>query len=98
MSAIHILNETDPVSESGTATLASTSQQIKSGPGLLTGFYVNNTVAGTLDLYDSTAATTGSELSGTITPAAGWHAFPVRYQTSLWAEINNVLSVTFVWK
>lgn len=41
---------------------------IKSGRGQLAGFYVSNTNAGTLVLWDNTSAA-GTQISGTITPS-----------------------------
>lgn len=62
--------------------------------GRLAGFYVNSTTAGTLLLYDNTAAS-GTQITGTITPAIGWNALPVDFQTALFATIGGTLDVTF---
>ena len=73
-----------PVNVTATAT-------IKKVEGRLLGFYVNSTNAGTLVLDDGSAA-----ISGTITPAIGWHAFPASYATDLGATIaGTALDVTF---
>lgn len=40
----------------------------------LLGFYVNSTNAGTLTLRRGGSG--GTAISGTITPAVGWHEFP----------------------
>jgi hypothetical protein len=61
--------------------------------GRLIGFYVNSTTGGTLVLRDGGGS--GTALSGTITPAIGWHAFPATYVTDLHATIANTLNVTF---
>lgn len=42
--------------------------------GNLLGFYVNSTSSGTLVFTSSGPVTT---ISGTITPAVGWHWFPI---------------------
>lgn len=62
--------------------------------GRLLGFYVNSTTGGTLVLRDGGAS--GTVLTGTITPAIGWHSLPLTYATSLHATIANTLNVTFV--
>jgi hypothetical protein len=43
----------------------------------LIGFYVNSTNAGTLVLKDG--GSSGTAIAGTITPAIGWHFFPVNF-------------------
>ena len=72
-----------PKNVTGTAT-------IKAVSGQLLGFYVNSTTAGTIVLSDGATA-----ISGTITPAIGFHRFPAAFQTSLVATIANTLNVTF---
>lgn len=62
-------------------------------PGKLVGFYVNSTTSGTIVLRDGGAS--GTVLSGTITPAVGWHFFPAAISTSAHATIANTLNVTF---
>lgn len=46
---------------------------VSSTAGNLIGFYVNSTNAGTMIVYNATTAT--NAISGTITPAIGFHAF-----------------------
>ena len=67
---------------------------VVNGPARLRGFYVNSTTSGTLVLYDNTAAS-GTVLSGTITPAAGWNEFPVDLANGLYATVGGTLNVTF---
>lgn len=62
-------------------------------PGSLIGFYVNSTSSGTIVLRDGGAG--GTTVSGTITPAVGFHAFPASFVTSPHATIANTLDVTF---
>jgi len=50
-------------------------------PGVLLGFYVNSTTGGTLVLRDGGAS--GTAITGTITPAIGWHPLPVGYAKDL---------------
>ena len=68
---------------------------VTSKPAVLTGFYVNNTTSGTLVLRDGGAS--GTTVSGTITPAIGWHFFPASFPSSIHATIANTLDVTFVF-
>jgi hypothetical protein len=62
---------------------------VKAVSGQILGFYVNSTTGGTLVLGDGATA-----MSGTITPAIGFHRFPAAFQTSLVATIANTLNVT----
>lgn len=62
--------------------------------GRLNGFYVSNTTAGTLVLFDNASAAS-PQITGTITPTIGWNALPVDFQTGLWAVIGGTLDVTF---
>ena len=73
-----------------TSTLAITTK-----PAVLTGFYVNSTTSGTIVFRDGGAS--GTVVSGTITPAIGWHFFPVSFATSIHATIANTLDVTFFY-
>lgn len=66
--------------------------QVIAVPGILLGFYVNSTTAGTLILYD--AATAANPISGTITPALGWNNFPSIHEVGIFATIAT-LDVTF---
>lgn len=68
---------------------------ISTVPGRLIGFYVNSTSSGTIVLRDGGAS--GTAISGTITPAIGWHFFPASFSTSAHATIANTLNVTFIF-
>jgi hypothetical protein len=59
----------------------------------LLGFYVNNTTAGTLVLRKGGSG--GTAISGTITPAIGFHRFPASVPAGLHATIGGALDVTF---
>lgn len=52
-------------------------------PCSLLGFYVNSTNVGTLVLRDGGAS--GTQISGTITPAIGFHRFPAHISGGLHA-------------
>lgn len=80
-----------PVAQVGAAkNISSTNASVSAGACQLLGFYVNSTTTGTLILDDG-----GSAISGTITPAIGWHTFPAQIGSKLGATIANTLNVTF---
>lgn len=64
-------------------------------PGTLLGFYVNSTSSGTLVLRDG--GSSGTALSGTITPAIGFHRFPASFGTDLHATAGGTINVTFFY-
>jgi hypothetical protein len=83
-----------PVAECGAYKNITETGAVSSGPCQLIGFYVNSTTIGTLVLRDGGAS--GTVMSGTITPAIGFHAFPANVGTSLYATIaGTALNVTF---
>lgn len=68
---------------------------ITPGAGRLVGFYVNSTTSGTIVLRDGGAS--GTAISGTITPAVGWHFFPAACSTGIYATIGATINVTFFY-
>lgn len=68
---------------------------VTASPGRLVGFYVNSTTSGTIVLRDGGAS--GTAISGTITPAIGWHFFPAACSNGIYATIANTLNVTFFY-
>ncbi len=66
---------------------------ISSVPGRMTGFYVASTTSGTIVFRDGGGS--GTQISGTITPAVGFHWFPAEFATSAHATIANTIDVTF---
>lgn len=72
----------------GTAASAAAGAQIK-----LLGFYVNSTTSGTLVLRKGGSG--GTAISGTITPAVGFHPFPADVDGILHATVGGTLDVTF---
>lgn len=68
--------------------------QVFAGPGLLLGFYVNSTTAGTIIIYDALTAT--APISGTITPALGWNAFPSIHLIGIFVTLATI-NVTFFY-
>lgn len=89
------LNKTDDAittyPKGATPVNLTTTGTVLNAPGQLLGFYVNSTNAGTLVINDNTTA-----VSGTITPAIGYHAFPSTYAASIKVTIGGTaLNVTF---
>jgi len=85
-----------PVAEVGGYKNITATGAVSTGACQLIGFYVNNTTAGTLVLRDGGAS--GTVMSGTITPAIGFHRFPANVGTSLHATIaGTALDVTFFY-
>ena len=83
-----------PVAEVGAYKNITATGDVTTGPCQLLGFYVNNTSSGTLVLRDGGAS--GTVMSGTITPAIGFHPFPANVGSSLHATIaGTALDVTF---
>lgn len=78
-----------PINKTSTGTVSKVS-------GALLGFYVNSTTAGTLVLRTGAAgASTGTAITGTITPVIGFHRLPAFCVNGLHATIANTLDVTF---
>lgn len=77
----------DPVNITSTADVFATKDVY------LLGFYVNSTSTGTLVLKKGGSG--GTAISGTITPAIGFHRFPAYCPGGLHATIANTLNVTF---
>ena len=84
-----------PVAEVGGYKNITASGAVSTGACQLIGFYVNSTSSGTLVLTDGGAG--GTAMSGTITPAVGFHRFPANVGTSLYATIGSTLNVTFFY-
>lgn len=88
-----------PFSFSGPFKNLSSSDNITSAtgtqPSAILGFYVNSTNAGTLVIKKG--GSSGTALTGTITPAIGWHFLPIQSDVNLYATIGGTaLDVTFV--
>jgi hypothetical protein len=85
-----------PVAEVGGYKNITASGAVSTGACQLIGFYVNSTTVGTLVLKDGGSG--GTAMSGTITPAIGFHRFPANVGTSLYATIGgSALDVTFFY-
>ena len=85
-----------PVAEVGGYKNITATGAVSTGACQLIGFYVNSTTIGTLILKDGGSG--GTAMSGTITPAIGFHRFPANVGTSLYATIGgSALDVTFFY-
>ena len=82
-----------PVADTGQAKNMTATAAVTAGPCQMLGFYVNSTSSGTVVLRDGGAG--GTVLTGTITPAIGFHRFPANFGTSAHATIGGTLDVTF---
>lgn len=79
--------------ESGTPVNRTTTGSVSLVPGTLLGFYVNSTSSGTI-IIGNGSGEAGTALSGTITPAIGFHRFPAYCTTGCYVTIANTLNVT----
>lgn len=60
------------------------------------GFYVNNTTAGTLIFrVGANGSASGTVVSGTITPAIGWNAYPIAGSDGIHVTVGGTLDATF---
>lgn len=86
-----------PIAEVGAMVRLTSSAAISPGACQLLGFYVASTNAGTLIIKDG--GSSGTAISGTITPAAGrYHPYPAVIGTSAYATIGGTaLDVTFFY-
>ena len=82
-----------PVAECGGYKNITATGAVSTGPCQLIGFYVNSTTIGTLVLRNGGSG--GEVMSGTITPAIGFHRFPANVGVSLYATVGGTLDVTF---
>lgn len=86
------------VQQSGTPILLSSTGTISPRSGTLLGWYVNSTTAGTIIIkVGSSGTSAGTAVTGTITPAAGFHPFVAYCPDGAHATIGGTLSVTFIF-
>ena len=84
--------------KSGQAKLVTSSEVTNARPTNLIGFYVASTTSGTIVFHDSASTGTNNAVTGTITPAIGWHFLPLSLGAGLRVVIANTLSVTLVYE
>ena len=82
--------------EAGTPVNLSASGAVSIASGSLIGFYVNSTSSGTIVISNGTAASK-TDLSGTITPAIGFHRFPAYCPAGCYVTIASTLNVTLFY-
>jgi hypothetical protein len=80
----------------GQPSIVTATGSVRTTPTRLIGFYVNSTTSGTLVLHNAAAAT--NAVTGTITPAVGWHPLPISFGTALHAVVGGTLNATFVYQ
>ena len=78
--------------ESGTPILLTSSGAVSLVSGTLLGFYVNSTSSGTIVVRNGGSG--GTAISGTITPAIGFHRFPAYCTSGCYLTLANTISVT----
>ena len=69
---------------------------VKTGEGWLAGIFANSSSAGTLKLYDNTAAS-GTVICNTFSPVVGWNPCPIHFMKGLYADFGGTLDATFVY-
>jgi hypothetical protein len=81
--------------ESGAPVNLTSSGAISLSPGNLLGFYVSSTSSGTIVIRNGGSG--GTAISGTITPAVGFHRFPaaITSASGAYATLANTIDVTF---
>lgn len=66
---------------------------ISAAPGSLVGFYVNSTSSGVINFLDGGAS--GTTVTGSITPAIGFHPLPAYFTTSCYMTlVSGSINVT----
>lgn len=82
-----------PVLEYGKpVNFTATGNVTTSEKGVLIGFYVNSTTAGTLVFRSGGAS--GTVMDGTITPAVGFHRFPAAFTNGLHVTVGGTIDAT----
>lgn len=86
------------VQQGGTPINTTSTRTVSVVSGTLIGFYVNSTSGGTLVLrVGASGAATGTAITGTITPAVGFHCFPAYCPAGLHATISGTIDITFLF-
>ena len=83
------------IQQGGTPINLTSSGAISTCPGTLIGYHVNSTSGGTIVFKNG--GTSGTAVSGTITPSLGFNAFPAYFTSSVgaFATISGTIDVTF---
>lgn len=84
------------VMQGGVPILLSASGTISKTDCTIIGYHVNSTSGGTIVLREGAAgASSGTAITGTITPLVGFTCFPASLRNGAYATINGTISVTF---
>ncbi len=79
--------------ESGTPILLTDSGAGSACAGSLLGFYVNSTSSGVINFKDGGSG--GPTLTGSITPAIGFHRLPIYFTSSCYmTKVSGSINVT----
>ena len=81
--------------EAGSPKNLAASGAVSANAGALLGFYVHSTTSGTIVIRDGGSG--GTAISGTITPAVGFHRYPATCTGGCYATIANTIDVTFFY-
>lgn len=85
-----------PVAEIGNPINLTATGSVQTRDCQLLGFYVNSTTAGTVVFRRGVGGTSsGTVISGTITPAIGYHKFPADCPGGLHITVGGTLDATF---
>lgn len=83
------------LTESGTPVNLTASGTLCVTDCTILGFYVNSTSSGTLVFRSGAAgASSGTAISGTITPAVGFHRFPASCPGGAYVTVGATINVT----
>lgn len=85
----------NPYSNSGTPVNLTATASLRTTNCRIIGFYVNSTSSGTL-VFRSGAqgSSSGAAISGTITPAIGYHPFPAECPDGAHVTVGATINVT----
>lgn len=82
-----------------TATSTELCDPTGDGASEVVGFYVNSTTSGTIRFFDDADGTCSSSAKGgVITPAVGWHPYPIPFSTAICALTANTIDVTVLYR
>lgn len=79
--------------QSGSPINLSASGAVSKAAGSLIGFYVNSTSSGTVVVRNGSTSS-GTAVSGTITPTIGFHPFPAYLTGGCYLTLANTINVT----
>lgn len=81
------------VNQGGVPVLLSSSGAVGNDQCTIIGYHVNSTSGGTMVIRDG--GSSGTAVTGTITPLVGFTAFPASFVDGAYVTISGTISVTF---